>query len=184
MRSTNQTRRDTSVSSLTKSLSALSMGHVRPSNVFTEDNEYLLNELERKIVEEVKSRCATLRKEIKSPYPRENVEPRVRINPRNLQFAVWGIGSSVYVTYGYSLIDLPQAVMIHVMSYVARDNTPITHTNYYTLNKAGRIRVTNPPCTKYRTGKHKHIPRRLLGLYGTCSAFKRLLDSMYLLSND
>ena len=169
---------------MTKSLSALSVRRVRPSsNFFVEDNEYLLNELERKIVEEVRSRCAALRKEMRSPHPREGAEPRVRINPRNLQFAMWGIASSAYMTYGYSLVDLPQAVMVQVMSHVARDNTPITNTNYYMLDKAGRIRVTNPPCTKYKTGRHRHIPRRLLGLYGTCSAFKRLLDSMYL-SND
>lgn len=177
-----------SVSSLTRSLASLSVQQKtyisKPSrSFFTEDNEYILNELERRIIKEVKSRCATLKKDIYGPYPRENVEPRIRINSRNLQFALWGINNSIYTTYGYSLVDLPQTVLSHVFSYVLHSNTPIVHTNYYTLSKTGKIRVTNPPCVRYKTGKHKHIPLRLLGLYGTCSIFKRLLDSMYLTNN-
>lgn len=105
--------------------------------------------------------------------------PRIRLNNRNLRLAEWGIRNAARTTFGTGLLDLCEPLLLDVFRMVNDDRRPLLKTTTYTRDSSGCV-IPNVRQACTRTGRHRHISARLLGLYGTCSLFKRLLDKTYL----
>jgi len=107
--------------------------------------------------------------------------PHVHINRRTLAYTRLFIHNIAHVSFGYTIIDIPDHCISYIMELVARDKSQCPFTWTYTKDHSGCIVVAEPriKCTKER-GKHKHIPASLLNVYATCHDFKRVLDDMFL----
>ena len=105
--------------------------------------------------------------------------PHIHVNNKAVYYARLFIHELGNVSFGYTCVDLSDHCISMIAEHVISSQAKCLVTPLYRVQNGVVVTIQTGKCDKEK-GKHKHIPIYVLGMYGTCHTFKRVLDQMFL----